>query len=224
MHGTSHVSEESIALIDEKLDEHDPEIVALELDMKRLEALLTGDQTSDAPIFIRLIKYFQQKVGQKTGVMPGDEMLHAYSRCEQDDRDIALIDQDIRITLQRLNKIRRKEKVKAAGSLLLSLILPGSFDVSKIPEDEQIETLLEETRDRFPGIYQVLVEERNQYMAAALKQLQEENPEKDIVAFVGAGHKDALRDILEQTEIDHHEKEQPKDDQDDDPSRSLEDF
>lgn len=213
IYGTSHVSEESIELIDEKVDEHDPEIVALELDMKRLKALLTDDSRSDAPVFIRLIKYFQQKVGQKTGVMPGDEMLHAYQRCEQGDREVALIDQDIRITLQRLNNIRRKEKVKAVGSILLGVLLPGSFDLSTIPEDEDIQRLLEETRKRFPEIYQILVEERNQYMAAALQQLQEDHPEKDIVAFVGAGHKEALKDILNEVEFEENSGNQ-----------SLEDF
>lgn len=217
VYGTSHVSEESIELIDEKIAEHDPEIIALELDVKRLEALLAGDERTDAPLFIKLVRYFQQKVGQKTGVMPGDEMLHAYHRCEQQDRDVALIDQDIRITLQRLNKIRRKEKVKAAASLIFGLLLPGSFDLSEIPEDEDIKYLLEETEQRFPGIYKVLVEERNFYMATALQKLQEEHPEKDIVAFVGAGHKEALRDILDEVEFED-------DSGDDSENRSLEDF
>lgn len=216
VYGTSHVSYESIELIDEKLEQHDPDIVALELDTARLEALISDQDNSQGPIFIRLLRYFQQKVGEKTGVMPGDEMLHAIHRAETQGRDLALIDQDIRVTLQRLKNIRRKEKVKAAGSIFLGLLLPGAFDLSTIPKDAKIDELLEETKHRFPGIYRVLVQERNDYMAAALEQLQNEHPEKDIVAFVGAGHKEELRRMLEEAGVNEEIE--------DSSNQTLEDF
>jgi pheromone shutdown protein TraB len=201
IYGTSHVSDESMDVIDRAIEEHDPDIVALELDMPRLEALLNDDRSSrGGSIFMKMLKKFQERIGEKTGVMPGEEMLHAYQKCADDDRELALIDQDIRVTFGRLKKVPAKEKLKAAGSLVFSIIASTKMDLSEIPEDETIDMLLEEARDQYPEIYRVLVQERNFYMAEALRQLEAENPEQEIVAFVGAGHKDALRKLLDESD------------------------
>jgi pheromone shutdown protein TraB len=199
VYGTSHVSEESMDVIDRALNEHQPDIVALELDMPRLQSLLGDETGNEGSLFMKLLKKFQERVGQKTGVMPGDEMMYAYQRCADDDMELALIDQDIRVTFGRLKKVPAKEKVKAGLSLVFSIFASKKMDLSKIPEDETIEMLLEEAKDQYPEIYRVLVQERNLYMAKALKQLETENPEKDIVAFVGAGHKEEIRALLNES-------------------------
>lgn len=198
VYGTSHVSNESIELIDEKLEEDQPDIIALELDPRRLQALLSDEDHSSGSIFLDLLKYFQNYIGRKTGVMPGEEMKHAYRKAGEIDADVALIDQDIRVTFQRLKGVSRKEKVKAGFSLLFGSLKSSKFDFSEIPENKQIESILEETREEFPEIYNTLVAERDSYMAASLQQLQIDNPESDIVAFVGAGHRERIRELLDQ--------------------------
>lgn len=201
VYGTSHVSNESLELIDEKLEEHQPDIIALELDPQRLQALLTDQESSSGSIFLNLLKRFQEYIGSKTGVMPGEEMAHAYRKAEDLDADVALIDQDMRVTLQRLKEVSRKEKVKAVFSLLFGGLASSKFDFSQIPEDKEIDSILDETRNEFPQIYNVLVAERDSYMAASLRQLQLDNPESEIVAFVGAGHKESVRKLLEQNSL-----------------------
>jgi pheromone shutdown protein TraB len=52
-------------------------------------------------------------------------------------------------------------------------------------------------RESFPGIYQVMMEERNVVMAEALMRLQEDNPDSDIAVFLGAAHKNPVKEILE---------------------------
>lgn len=201
VYGVSHVSEESIQLIRSKIEEHDPDIVALELDAPRLNALLSDENASSDSFFGEIIRRFQRYVGNKTGVMPGDEMVFAYEECGREDIEVALIDQNIQITLNRLKEVRRKEKVKAALSIIFALLMPGKMNLKNIPSDAEIESLLEETKDQYPGIYRVLVEERNTYMAEALKHLQRNNAEKEIVAFVGAGHRDEIRRLLEESDF-----------------------
>lgn len=201
VYGTSHVSQESLDLVEQKIEEHDPEIVALELDYMRLNGLLSGEKRSGGPVFIRLIQMFQKFIGQKTGVMPGEEMLYAYRKAVEEGRDIALIDQDIRDTVQGLKEVRTTEKIKVGAQLLIGLPFGGGFNVSEIPEDKLIDRLLTEMSFKFPDLYKVLVEDRNTYMTHALKQLQENNPEEDIVAFVGAAHKKEIQKALEEDEI-----------------------
>lgn len=224
VYGTSHVSHESLDLIQEKINEHDPDTVALELDFMRLNALLNDNSQRGGPIFIRIIKKFQDVIGSKTGVMPGEEMLYAYQTAVDEGRDVALIDQEITDTIQKIKGVRRVEKARAVTQLMLGAVLPGSFDASKIPEDDFIEELLEEFRFKFPDLYDVLVEERNNHMIAALKKLQEEEPEQDIVAFVGAAHQKAIQEEVDGFEPEIEEETEPEQVEDEEEVQGLQRF
>lgn len=198
VYGTSHVSHQSIERIDEAIEKQDPEIVALELDPIRLQALKSGDQNGSegGPIFIRLLRKFQNKVGSKTGLMPGQEMLYAHHKALGEGRDVVLIDQDIRITMQKLKAVRRKEKVKAGLSLVAGFLIPGGIDVSDIPEEKMIQQMSAQMKHSYPGLHSVLMEDRNAVMTDSLKQVQRENPDSDVVAFVGAAHRKHLEEEL----------------------------
>ena len=198
IYGTSHVSKDSLNVIDTAF-ESEPDIVALELDPPRLEALMfEGQGREDGSLFIGLLERFQKYIGGKTGLMPGEEMLYAYNRAIQENMDVALVDQDIRITVDRLKQVRRKEKVKAAFSLLGGLLLPvkGGFDISEIPEEQKIREMVARLETSFPGLYRVLMQERNIHIFESLVRLQEENPEADIAVFLGAAHREPVCELL----------------------------
>lgn len=199
VYGTSHVSEESFDIIDEAVDRHDPEVVALELDYPRLNSLMNDEEASGGGLFPRLIRHFQKSIGSKTGVMPGEEMKYAFEKAMDEGREVALVDQDIRVTLQRLKEVRRKEKVRAVISILLGFVTREKFDVSEIPDEEVIQELIEELREEFPEIYEVLMEERNQYIVEALRKVDQEN-EGDVVAILGAAHVEPVRKMLNEVD------------------------
>lgn len=198
IYGTSHVSKDSLDVI-ERAFESEPDIVALELDPPRLEALMfEGQGREDGSLFIRLLERFQKYIGGKTGLMPGEEMLYAYNRAIQENMDVALVDQDIRITVDRLKQVRRKEKVKAAFSVLGGLVMPvkDGFDIREIPEEEKIFEMVGQLRESFPGLYRVLMQERNIHIFESLSRLQRENPESDIAVFLGAAHRKPVCELL----------------------------
>lgn len=198
LYGTSHVSHESIDVIDRAFEE-EPDVVALELDPVRLQALLTdGQSAEDGSIFIKLLQKFQEYVGNKTGLMPGEEMLYAYNRGITEGLDVALVDQDIRITIERLKDVRRKEKVKAVLSTGVGLLLPfgDKFDLEEIPDEEKIQELVSQLEGSFPGIYEVLMEERNVHMVESISRLQITNPDSDIAIFMGAAHRKPVAEAL----------------------------
>lgn len=164
----------------------------------RLQSLLNGKKRdSKGPVFLKIVKKFQDYIGSKTGVMPGEEMKYAYMKSMNGNREVYLIDQDIRVTVKRLGRIPRKEKVKAFASLLFAFFGSSKFDIYSIPEEDVIEKLLTELEHELPYLYNVLVEERNMIMARSLQKLQEENPEADIVAFVGAAHRKGMLQLLD---------------------------
>jgi len=61
-----------------------------------------------------------------------------------------------------------------------------------------VDKLIKEVKKRYPNLYRVLIEERNQIMASNLYELMSLNPDKKILAVVGAGHeKDIIKIIKE---------------------------
>lgn len=197
--GTSHVSQESIERIDEAFENLDPDIICLELDAQRLNSLLADEKSTDGMGLIhRGLAAFQNYIGSKTGVMPGEEMLYAFEKAGEEGVEVYLIDQDIRQTLGRLKAVRRKEKAKALAMLPLSLLGKGRFDYTSIPDQEDINDLIKVFENRFPELYQVFIEERNLHMAESLRIIQERNPEASIVAVVGAGHVKGLEEYIDE--------------------------
>jgi len=184
------------------MNKEKPQIVALELDRGRLGALLSGNKGKGnilqygikGYVFAKLAHYVEHKLGARTGVKPGSEMILAYNLAQKNNARVALIDQDIRITLKRLN-ITWLERwrfivdiFKGGFQYFFNKDSLPRFDLHTVPPEELIESLITQMKDRYPNIYNVLVEERNQYMAKKLLTLMERFPESKILAVVGAGH------------------------------------
>jgi len=120
--GTSHISPESLKKVQQVILKEKPNIVAIELDKKRLIALLqkgkTGPRLRDIKrvglkgwLFAIIGAWVERKLGAKVGVTPGSEMTAAISAARQVGAKVALIDQDIEITLRNFSKaLTWKEK------------------------------------------------------------------------------------------------------------------
>jgi pheromone shutdown-related protein TraB len=210
--GTSHVSKNSIKEIEETFNKFQPGIIAVELDKSRLEALLTNQKPSYSPKIIRQIGvtgYFfaliggmlQRKIGDFLGVSPGSEMKRAALLARDHSRKLALIDQDVRVTLRRLSQeFTFKQKMRLIWDVISSPFSKKKridFDLSKVPEDKVINELLKLLEKRYPGIYKALITERNVFMANKITSLAERFPEEKILVVVGAGHKE---DVVQRIE------------------------
>ncbi|MDY6776794.1 MAG: TraB/GumN family protein [Candidatus Nanohaloarchaea archaeon] len=195
--GTSHIAGEELAGIREKVEEEDPDVVAVELDHRRLQALISGDQgrTPSNP-FNLVLKALQDFLGRKTGVAPGSDMLEAFHAARENGVDVALVDRDIGITLAGLREVPLREKAKFFGFLLVSpfLLRGGDIDLQEVPDRDIIDEMLLRLEVGFPEIYRVLVADRNREMAERLKALEREYG--DVLAFVGAGHVKGLERLL----------------------------
>jgi len=209
--GTSHIARESILEVKNFILNNKPEIIALELDKKRLIALfdkrkLKLNNIKDIGIkgfLINLIgAYIEKKLGKLVGVSPGDEMKLAVNLGKEYNAKIALIDQDISITLKNLMKrITLKEKLRIVIDIFKGFILRKSdmepFDLRKVPKEELIVKLIGQVKERYPSIYNVLIKERNEHMAKGLYKIINDNKDKKILAIIGAGHERGVYEILQ---------------------------
>lgn len=209
--GTSHVAEQSLQQLKKAMKEHDPDIIAVELDKQRLHALMTDQKPNYSPAMIRHIGlkgylfaliggFFQRKIGRMVGIQPGADMKTAAELAQKNKKQLLLIDRDITITLRRLSKaITRKEKWRFITDVLFGRFKKQpkiSIDLKKIPEAELITTLLEQLKERYPSFYNVLVEERNHYMARQLIAAAHHYQGKKILAVVGAGHVKGMQELF----------------------------
>ncbi len=210
--GTSHISRDSIAQVKKLVQEFNPDIIAIELDAARLPGLLSKERPKPRLRDVRSVgvkgflfqvlgAWAEKKLGDIVGVKPGAEMKTAIELASAHNKQLALIDQPIQITLNRLTKsISWKEKRTFFSEIIRSLFsrkkkLP--FDLRKVPESELIVNMLNEVKTKYPNVYRVLLTERNHYMAKRLIHLAQHNPEKKILAIVGAGHLEGIKKIMQ---------------------------
>ena len=215
--GTAHVSANSVEEVKDAIYEQQPEVVAIELDRGRYTRLkneMVGIEEDDTISVTQIIKenkvglfftttllgFFQSKVGEDVDVKPGSEMVGAIEACEDLGIPIALIDRDIGITLQRaLNKMGFIEKAKFLYGLLLSVLGFGDeeeVDIEDLKNPDNLDDLMEMFKDEAPSVYEVLVHERDAYLAGRIMQL----PQDHVIAVVGAGHQPGIERYLDNPE------------------------
>ncbi|HWR25549.1 MAG TPA: TraB/GumN family protein [Methanosarcina sp.] len=211
--GTAHVSEKSVAEVKAAIRKIKPDIVAVELCRGRYNSLKGNVQESQVPIkdilsegkinyyiIHWLLAYVQKKIGEDMGVKPGAEMLSAIEEAESIGANVALIDRDINITLQRFwGKMKFFEKIKMIGSLLGGLIGIGKgaeLDIDKMTEHDVVTALVSELRGFAPTAAEVLIDERDAYLAGSIVKVAK-GGNKNIVAVIGAGHKPGVINYLE---------------------------
>ncbi|MCG8591544.1 MAG: TraB/GumN family protein [Proteobacteria bacterium] len=219
--GTAHVSRESADLVRDVIEKERPDVVCIELDPRRFEALSEKNrfESLDLRQIIRqqqlttlfanlLLASYQKKLGGKLGVTPGAELLEAAQTAAKLDIPVALCDRDIRITLRRAWRAMSFWK----KSLLASNLMVGSLErpdldeeeLRRIREQDVLSELMQELGEAMPDLKRVLIDERDAYLAHKIL----ESDGRRIVAVVGAGHVQGMLDALrERREADLAELE-----------------
>ena len=113
--GTSHIAKQSVIEIKKTIEQFKPDIIAVELDIRRASALIS-DQKSKISItdilrigikgylFVKIGQFVQEKLGKTVGVAPGSDMKAAMHLAKKQKVDISFIDQPIEITLMKFSR------------------------------------------------------------------------------------------------------------------------
>jgi pheromone shutdown-related protein TraB len=185
--------------------------VCVELDPQRFAALSQQRRWEDldlrevirkrqlGPLLVGLVlAAYQKKLGAQLGAMPGMELLEATKIAQQCGIPFTLCDRDIRVTLSRAWRPTPFFK----KLLLVSALLRSVFEATTISEEvlrdlrqqDVLSAMLQELEDILPTLRQVLIDERDLYLAQKMRQATGNR----IVAVVGAAHvKGICRALLE---------------------------
>ena len=206
--GTMHVSPRSREEVIRTIMAEKPHAVAVELDRTRFLAMGREREITleDALRFGRkgLINYVlakvEEKLGEEFGMKPGEEMKAAISAAQNLGIPLYLIDEDINVILGKIAAAPAREKLLMALEAL-AVFLPlrkGEFGNPV----EEYKLMMIQFRRRYPYLYRVLVEERNEIMARNLISIVETLKLRGIrrpkvIAVVGLGHKPGIEHLLD---------------------------
>lgn len=218
--GTAHVSRESANQVSQVIQDEQPDTVCVELCQSRFQALRQKERWQDTDI-IKVIKEkksflllsnlllasFQKRIAKKLDIKPGEEMIEAVKNAEQIGAQVHLADRDIRITLSRTwHLMGFWSKIKLLFQMILSIGEVEEIkeeDVEKMKQEDVLETLLAEVGKSLPILKDILIDERDQYLAEKIRTA----PGQKIVAVVGAGHVQGIKKYWNET-IDLQKLEQ----------------
>ena len=206
--GTGHVFNLSQGLLN-IFDEKQPEILCVELDKQRYDALMIKQSNPDeykdmrrnVPIIYKLLSRFQDGMAKEYGVVAGEEMLTTINYAKSHQLPVAFIDMNAqRLFSRMLKSMSFSERIKLLFSGFAGFFINKKRVEKEIGKIEKnFDKYLDEIGNKFPTIKRVLIDERNQYMA---KQLEKANEKYErIVAVVGDGHIPGLSEILTKKEI-----------------------
>jgi len=178
-----------------------PDVVALELDAARFQALLSRDRSgraSDVPFVYRLLSLLQKNLAEQYGGEVGGEMMAAARAAHETGAKIALIDMD---AVRAFSRIRKSMSMRETISMLFSIFI--SFFVRKSTVEKELEEYrkdeeryLGEMKKAYPSMVNVLISERNEYMVEQLRLIS--STSDAIVAVVGDGHVSGMSTMLSQ--------------------------
>jgi pheromone shutdown-related protein TraB len=211
--GTAHISKESVEEVKQVIEKHKPDVVAIELCKRRYDALTKKDKWENTPVtkllksnnaYLMLAQTFlssiQRKLGKEFGVEPGSEMIAAIDEAEKHGVKVALVDRDIAITLKRAWRMMGiREKFRLTWEFFKAMLGYDEeeleeLDLNELMKQDVISALMEEFSEIAPSVSNVLIHERDEYIA---KKILDESKKGKVVAVVGAGHLKGIKEQLE---------------------------
>jgi len=208
--GTAHVSKESIEDVRTLIREEMPDVVCIELDDARYNALTNPDSWKEINIikllregkgFLLLanlsLQAFQKKLGLDLGVKPGDEMKAAIESSRALNIKTEMVDRPIHITLKRAwGKSSLGVKSKLIATLLAGAFSQEKLDpeeIEKLKKQSAMDGMMKEVSQYLPSVKEVIIDERDQYLASKIWQAQA----KKSLAVLGAGHLPGVQKWIE---------------------------
>ncbi len=215
--GTAHVSRASADQVRLLLATEPFDAVAVELCPSRYQALLDPDALARMDLFgvIRqgrvamvvaslALGAYQQRLADQFGIEPGAEQRMAIAQARERHLPVVLVDREIGVTLKRvaanLGWWRRLELFSGLLAALVTHEEVSEAEVERLKEGDVLETSFAEfARDR-QDLYQPLIDERDRYMAARLREEIAREGHGRILAVLGAGHLKGVARYLEAAE------------------------
>lgn len=211
--GTAHVSPASVQAVIEMADTGLYDAIAVELCPARHQALTQKQQWKEMDLY-RIIREkkaglvmanlalgaYQRRIAEQFGIEPGAELKAAADAATKHGLPLQLIDRDLATTLKRSYRaVPWYKRMMLTTGLLMSMVSSDEIDeeqIEKLKEGDILESTFTEFAEQSPELYEALIAERDRFMAARLRQENQDNEGKHVLVVVGAGHLEGLAKYL----------------------------
>lgn len=199
--GTAHISPESVKLVKQVIDDILPDTVCVELDASRYDTIQNPKQWEDTNV-IEIIKSkkvgllfanlllssYQKNLAKKLNTVSGQEMIQGIKSAKEHGCELVLADREIQTTFLRIwRKLPVRHKIKLLIGILFDFKSDedvGEDDIAALMQKDNLEAAISSISGDFPIISEILIHERDQYLAHKIKNASGEK----IVAVLGAAH------------------------------------
>ncbi len=203
--GTAHVSKASAEKVRECLGSGDYDAVGVELCPSRYNAIVNPDvlakmdllqvlREGKAPMVTASLALgaYQQRLAEQFGIEPGAEMRAAIEVGREAKLPVLLLDREVGTTLKRIYRNvpwwRRLGLLSGLMASVISREEVSEEEVERLKEGDILETAFSQFAEQAKDLYLPLIDERDRYMAARLRQEFAHGDQRHILAVVGAGH------------------------------------
>ena len=211
--GTAHVSQNSVAGVEDAIQNESPDHVCVEIDASRYESYTQGQNWERLNIYQVLrekkgflllanlvLASFQRRLGLDLGVTPGREMIRAIELAKENTIPFSFCDREIQVTLRRAwRKSGLWGKNKMLAALLSSIFTKEkltSEDIERLKNRNALDEMMSELADYLPSVKEVLIDERDRYLATKIFQAKGNR----VFAVLGAGHLNGVIEWIERLE------------------------
>lgn len=183
--GTAHVSKESIDEAVAVIRAERPDMICVELDQGRYNALSQQDQWERLDVikvfregkgFLLManlvLSSFQRRMGQELGVKPGEEMKAAVETAQDLGIPFELCDREVQITLRRAwARCGFWSKCKLLAALFSSAFTTEKLsagEIENLKNRSELDGMMSELAEYLPKVKETLIDERDRYLAAKI--------------------------------------------------------
>jgi len=208
--GTAHVSRRSAEAVREIIEAESFDVIAIELCEHRARSLENPDAVAQMDLFRVLregkagvvmaglaLGAFQRRLAEQFGIEPGAEMRAAMLEAKTRGLDCWLIDRDVGLTLRRARAaLGFWDKTTLTAGMIGSLVFSDEIseeEIEKLKQGDVLHSTFSEFAKQSEHLYRALIAERDQFMAAKLRDAadQPRRPTK-VLAVLGAGHLEGI--------------------------------
>ena len=151
-----------------------------------------------------ILASFQKRMAKKMDNTSGQEMITGIRLAKEGNKHLVLADRSIKTTFTRIwNKLTFVGKVKLLYTIVLSIFDDEDIteaDLEELKKGDALEAAINDIGKGFPVVKEVLVDERDRYLAYKIKNA----PGNKIVAVIGAAHANG---IIKNIPLDDHIEE-----------------
>jgi pheromone shutdown-related protein TraB len=206
---TAHVLEQSAELVKKVIDEEQPDSVCVELDEGRYQNIQNPKAWEKTNV-VQVIKSkrvgflmanlflssYQKKIAKQLDTIVGREMLQGIESAKEIGANLVLADREIQTTFLRIWRcLSLWDKIKIFFSVLWADGEDEKIsaeDVKELLKQDTLESVVDGMREKFPKIGQILISERDQYLAYKIR----EAPGKKVVAVLGGAHVPGVKEEI----------------------------